>query len=135
MVAPRTPLLCWARPSGRLLSLCLVPVLVFHPPPYSMAISSGSRSPLRGQVAVCWWVCDNPAPRARARAQVAALATRGTDYKSLKTFDINNQIDYRFAPPDMHRRNASDRYIRTHNSHFVSGLSGTEKILSMHLWD
>ena len=25
-----------------------------------------------------WWVRDNPAPRARSRAQVAALATRGT---------------------------------------------------------
>ena len=48
------------------------------PPPYSIVISSGSRSPFRGLVAVCWWVRDNPAPRARARAQVAALATRGT---------------------------------------------------------
>ena len=38
-------------------------------PPYSMAISSGSRSPLRGQVAVCWEGRDNPAPRARARTQ------------------------------------------------------------------
>ena len=27
---------------------------------------------------MCWWVRDNPAPWAQARAQVAALATRGT---------------------------------------------------------
>ena len=78
MVAPRAPLLRWARPSGQLFS-SLVPVLVLPPPPYSMAISSGLRSPLRGQVSVCWWVRDNPAQRARARAQVAALARRGTE--------------------------------------------------------
>ena len=44
-----------------------------------MVISSGSRNPLKGQGAVYWWVRDNPAPRARAWAQVAALATRGTN--------------------------------------------------------
>ena len=51
--------------------------------PYSLVISYGSRSPFRGLLAVCWWVRDNPAPQARARAQVAALATRGTDVVNL----------------------------------------------------
>ena len=74
----RAPLLCWARPSGRLLSSSLVPVL-FLPPPLPIPWSSllGLVVPL-GLVAVCWWVHDNPAPWARARAQVAAFATRGT---------------------------------------------------------
>ena len=64
------------------------------PPPYptySMAISSGLRSPLRGLVAVCWWVRDNPAPWAQARAQVAALATRGTE-----TLDIAGMLKNNF---------------------------------------
>ena len=62
------------------------------PPPYptySMAISSGLRSPLRGLVAVCWWVRDNHAPRARARAQVATLATRGTKYAGIGPYHRN----------------------------------------------
>ena len=35
---------------------------------------------------MCWWVRDNPAPRAQAQAQVAALATRGTVNCSETTF-------------------------------------------------
>ena len=35
----------------------------------------------------------------------------------------------------MHRRNATERYIITWNNHFVSGLSGTDKLFLVHLWD
>ena len=61
-----------------------------------MAISSGSRSPLRGQVDVCWWVRDNPAPRARAQAQVAALARRGTERQTLPKHLINILNEFEF---------------------------------------
>ena len=79
MVAPRSP-----APLGPAVRAAVFNVSGPRPcpppsPPYSMAISSGSRSPLRGLLAVCWWVRDNPAPRGRARAQVTALATRGTE--------------------------------------------------------
>ena len=79
MISSRSP-----APLGPAVRAAAFPVSVPRPcppppPPYSMAISSGSRIPLRGQVSVCWWVRDNPAQRARARAQVAALARRGTE--------------------------------------------------------
>ena len=35
----------------------------------------------------------------------------------------------------MNRRNAKERDIRTQNNHFFSGLSETEKLLPMKLWD
>ena len=85
------------------------------PPPYSMAFSSGLRSPLRGQIAVCWWVRDNPAPRARARALVAALATCGTvqsifqnrprHTKNKKNTKTYNEVTFYFlpAPEDFYR--------------------------------
>ena len=91
MIAPRSP-----APLGPAVRAAAFPVSVPRPcppppPPYSMAISSGSRSPLRGIVSVCWWVRDNPAPRARARAQIAALATCGTDFPLLQFLFGDNQ--------------------------------------------
>ena len=35
----------------------------------------------------------------------------------------------------MHRRNATERYIRTWKNHVVSYLSGTDNLSPMHLWD
>ena len=38
-------------------------------------------------------------------------------------------------PPCTHRRNASERDIRTCYNHFVLGISGTDKVLPIYLWD
>ena len=35
----------------------------------------------------------------------------------------------------MHIINAAERAIRTWNHNFVSGISGTDKVLSMYLWE
>ena len=43
-----------------------------------------------GQVAVFWWVRDNPAPQARARAQFAVVATHGTSLIVVSCNHSNN---------------------------------------------
>ena len=47
-------------------------------PPYIMAISSGSHSPLKGNLLCFWTSVGETAPRARTTGQVTALARRGT---------------------------------------------------------
>ena len=39
------------------------------------------------------------------------------------------------SPPDTHKRNAIDRAIGTQKNHFVSGISGSDKILPINIWD
>ena len=60
---------------------------------------------------MCWWVRDNPAPRSRAQAQVAALATCGTNVidmnKSLrKSFELT--IGETTINVSIHEYNAGD---------------------------
>ena len=38
------------------------------------------------------------------------------------------------SPTDMHRINATERAIRTRENHFLSGISGNDKMFPMHLW-
>jgi hypothetical protein len=39
------------------------------------------------------------------------------------------------VPPHCHRRNASERAIRTFKEHFVAGLSSVDPTFPLHLWD
>jgi hypothetical protein len=54
---------------------------------------------------------------------------------ALKNFFIVNDIAYQLVPPHCHRRNASERAIRTFKEHFVAGLSSVDPSFPMHLWD
>ena len=39
------------------------------------------------------------------------------------------------VPPNVHRRNAAERAIRTFQNHFIAGLSSVDKDFPLHLWD
>jgi hypothetical protein len=54
---------------------------------------------------------------------------------SLKNFFTVNDIAYQLVPPHCHRRNASERAIRTFKEHFVAGLSSVDPAFPLHLWD
>jgi hypothetical protein len=45
------------------------------------------------------------------------------------------QIDYQLVPPNMHRRNAAERAIRTFKNHFIATLCGTDPDFPLLLWD
>ena len=46
-----------------------------------------------------------------------------------------NQIQWQLVPPGNHRRNASERHIRTFKNKFISILDGTDPDFPLHLWD
>jgi hypothetical protein len=54
---------------------------------------------------------------------------------ALKTFFTVNDIDYQVVPPHCHRRNATERSIRTFKEHFVAGISSVDPAFLLHLWD
>jgi hypothetical protein len=54
---------------------------------------------------------------------------------ALKNFFTTNNIAYQLVPPHCHRRNATERAIRTFKEHFVAGLSSVDPSFPMHLWD
>ena len=45
------------------------------------------------------------------------------------------EIDFQLAPPHMHRRNTSERAIRTYKNHFISGSLTTYTYLPIRKWD
>ena len=45
------------------------------------------------------------------------------------------KVDYQLVPPDMHRRNAAERAIRTFKAHFLAILAGVDHDFSSNLWD
>jgi hypothetical protein len=53
---------------------------------------------------------------------------------TVKNFFTVNDIAYQLVPPHCHRRNASERAIRTFKKHFVAGLSSVDPSVPMHLW-
>ena len=55
------------------------------------------------------------------------------DYKSEIT--ERWQAQYQLVPPDVHRRNAAERAIRTLKAHFVAILSGVDPSFPQFLWD
>jgi hypothetical protein len=54
---------------------------------------------------------------------------------ALKHFFTANDAEYQLVPPHCHRRNASERAIRTFKEHFVAGLSSVDPTFPLHLWD
>jgi hypothetical protein len=44
-------------------------------------------------------------------------------------------VTYQLVPPDMHRRNAAERAIRTFKAHFLGILTGVSGDFPRHLWD
>ena len=56
--------------------------------------------------------------------------------KEYKDTMINKwKVKYQLVPPDMHRRNAAERAIRTFKAHFISILAGVDLDFPSHLWD
>ena len=45
------------------------------------------------------------------------------------------KVQFQLVPPDMHRRNAAERAIRTFKAHFIAILSGVAPDFPRHLWD
>jgi hypothetical protein len=54
---------------------------------------------------------------------------------ALKNFFTANEVEYQLVPPHCHRRNATERAIRTFKEHFVAGLSSVDPTFPLHLWD
>ena len=55
-----------------------------------------------------------------------------TDFKQAIT---NQNIAFQLAPPNIHRRNAAERAIRTFKNHLIAGLSSVDKDFPLHQWD
>jgi hypothetical protein len=54
---------------------------------------------------------------------------------ALKNFFTTNDVAYQLVPPHCHRRNASERAIRTFKEHFVAGFSSVDPTFPLHFWD
>jgi hypothetical protein len=55
--------------------------------------------------------------------------------KALQEFMQENAIDYQLAPPQIHRRNAAKRAIRSFKNHFSAGLRSTDRNFPLNLFD
>eukprot|EP00978_Attheya_sp_CCMP212_P043442 scaffold284051_cov46-Attheya_sp.AAC.1 len=53
----------------------------------------------------------------------------------LQDFMTEQSIDFQLVPPHIHRRNATERAIRTFKNHFIAGLCSTDASFPLHLWD
>jgi hypothetical protein len=49
---------------------------------------------------------------------------------ALKDYNRENKIEFQLVPPQMHRRNAAERAIRTWKNHFVAGLCSADDEIS-----
>jgi hypothetical protein len=54
---------------------------------------------------------------------------------ALKEYNKSEQVDYQLVPPQVHRRNAAERAIRTWKNHLILGLCSTDTNFPLHLWD
>ena len=56
--------------------------------------------------------------------------------KGYKEAMVNKwRVKYQLVPPDMHRRNAAERTIKTFKAHFISILAGADDDFPSHLCD
>ena len=53
----------------------------------------------------------------------------------LKQAILKQKIKYQLAPPNIHRRNAAERAIRTLKNHLIAGLSSVDPDFPLHQWD
>ena len=54
---------------------------------------------------------------------------------ALQQFMQDEGVDYQLVPPNLHRRNAAERAIRTFKNHFIAGLCSTDPNFPLPLWD
>jgi hypothetical protein len=54
---------------------------------------------------------------------------------ALKEFNRSEQVDYQLVPPQVHRRNAAERAIRTWKNHLIAGICSIDTAFPLHLWD
>jgi hypothetical protein len=54
---------------------------------------------------------------------------------ALKNFFTANDVEYQLVLPHCHRRNATERAIRTFKEHFVARFSSVDPTFPLHLWD
>ena len=54
---------------------------------------------------------------------------------SMKKSFHKYEITFQLVPPNMHRRNAAERAIRTFKSHFLSGLATCDPDFPVTEWD
>jgi hypothetical protein len=55
--------------------------------------------------------------------------------KLLKTYLHQQDITFQLVPPYSHRRNSSERAIRSFKDRLIAGLCSTDKSFPMHFWD
>jgi hypothetical protein len=54
---------------------------------------------------------------------------------ALRNYLTKQGIDYKLAPPHIHRRNNADRGIQTFKNHLIAGLCSVDPVFSLKLWD
>ena len=54
---------------------------------------------------------------------------------ALQQYMTSQEVDFQLAPPNVHRRNAAERAIRTFKNHFIACLCGTDKEFPLFLCD
>ena len=47
----------------------------------------------------------------------------------------DDEIEYQLVPPQIHRRNAAERGIRTFKNHLIAGLCSLPPDFPMHIWN
>ena len=52
----------------------------------------------------------------------------------IKKFITDNDMELQLTPPQMHRRNWSERSIQTGKAHLIAGLVGINPKFPLHLW-
>jgi hypothetical protein len=53
----------------------------------------------------------------------------------LKSYLHDKNITFKVVPPYSHRRNASERAMRSFKDHLIAGICSTDKAFPMHMWD
>ena len=55
--------------------------------------------------------------------------------KLIKAFLKTKEFKWQFVEPSNHRVNAAERAIQTYKNYFISGLSSTDSLWPLQLWD
>ena len=55
--------------------------------------------------------------------------------EDLKKYFEDSDIQLQLAPQHTHRRNASEKAVRTFKNHFIDALCTVDPILTFYLWD
>ena len=72
--------------------------------------------------------------KARGNAPKTFILDNETSFLLLNVFDKEN-LEYQLVPPHIHRRNATEKAIRTWKEHFIAGLSSVHPDFPLLKWD